>query len=140
METIEGAEIKTNKDGLIAMLNQLMGKDNTEFEVGSCKGVFFTDDKYFNILAIENKEPHNGDFEKAMKWFYIEANKSNLGVRFCELLNTRFKLHLITKKGFFEDKTEAEKQVFGYVAINREEARKRAIKITGEANGRIMGN
>lgn len=69
METIEGAEIKTNKDGLIAMLNQLSGKDNTEFEVGSCKGLFFTDDKYFNILAIGNKEPHNEDFAfNADKW------------------------------------------------------------------------
>lgn len=70
------------------------------FRVGTCHGLWKADPDNYIILAVNNETPGNGHFEDVLEWFYKSCIRDKKGLRFLDCMNTRFKYHLITKRGF----------------------------------------
>lgn len=70
------------------------------FRVGTCGGLYRCDGNVFRILAIDNKEPGNGHFEDVLQWFEHSCKRDGYSLQFMEIMNPRFKKHLIEKRGF----------------------------------------
>jgi len=71
-----------------------------EFKVGTCEGLYNTDDLTYNILAITNNEPGNGHFEDVLQWFENSCRRDRKGLQVQEIHNQKFLTHLIEKRGF----------------------------------------
>jgi len=70
------------------------------FRVGTCYGLWASLPSSYDILAIDNKKPHNGHFNDVMEWFENSAKRDNKQLRILEIMNDRFRDHLINKRGF----------------------------------------
>ena len=71
------------------LLNLDLNEDWREFLIGSVKGIYFTKDKTYNIVAIQNTKGGNGHFSKALEWFEKSAKRDKYGVAFLETLNPK---------------------------------------------------
>ena len=73
-----------------------------EFLIGSVKGIYFTTDKTYNIVAIQNTKGGNGHFEKAVKWFENSAKRDKYKIAFLETMNPKLGKWL-TKQGYIKN-------------------------------------
>jgi hypothetical protein len=73
-----------------------------DFKVGTCNGLYYCDKKSFIILSIVNSIPSNGHFEDVLQWFEFSCKRENKTLKIIELMNGRFKTHLINKRGFLD--------------------------------------
>lgn len=70
------------------------------FRVGTCNGQWgSTRDSYF-ILSIINEVPGNGHLEDVFQWFETSCKRDKKNLLILEIMNERFYLHLISKRGF----------------------------------------
>lgn len=70
------------------------------FRVGTCYGQWRSTDTDYEILAIANENPGNGDFDTTMEYFYVSCKRDKRNLIIREVWNTAFKKHLINKRGF----------------------------------------
>lgn len=72
------------------------------FRVGTCEGLWRCTDKSYQILAIENKQKHNGHLTDVLQWFEHSCKRDNKSLEILELWNDSFRKHLIEKQLFKE--------------------------------------
>jgi hypothetical protein len=72
----------------------------SRFKIGTCSGLWGSDQHNYHILAINNSQPGNGHLQDVLDWFENSAKRDNKNLKFLEVWNKRFKKHLISKKGF----------------------------------------
>lgn len=81
------------------------------FRIGTIEGLWASNDKTYDILAIENKKPGNGHFEDVLQWFEYSCRRDGKALRFLEIMNPGFKRHLIKKRGFKPQGANAIKKI-----------------------------
>lgn len=86
----------------LSSVEPFLGGDFYEFEVGTCHGLWRATEHSY-ILAIVNDEPGNGHLDDVLAWFEHSCRRDEKRLRVLEVLNERFKNHLIEKRGFVED-------------------------------------
>ena len=70
------------------------------FKVGTCRGMYdYTGDAY-RIIAIENDEKNNGNFQDVLDWFENSCKRDGKDLQFVELWNESLSKHLEEKRGF----------------------------------------
>ena len=77
-------------------LNLNTGKNWREFLIGSVKGIYFVENKSYNIVAIQNTKPKNGHFERAVEWFEKSARQDKYILRFLETNNPKLVQKLLS--------------------------------------------
>lgn len=78
----------------------------TDFRVGTCHGLYRAQGDAYEMLAIDNHEPHNGHFEDVMQWFEASCRRDGKALRFLEVVNERFGRHVVQKRGFIWENTD----------------------------------
>lgn len=90
--------------------------NNTEnfyrFRVGTCHGLWRSTWISYDILAIDNEEKGNGHFEDVLEWFEQSCRRDKKCLRILEVMNKRFKTHLIEKRGFVDIKLDNVQKLF----------------------------
>lgn len=85
-------------------LGQLVGASPESeyllFRVGTCEGLWTVRAEVFVILSIVNDDPGNGHLEDVMEWFYFSCMSAGKHLLIEELMNEKFRDHLIEKRGF----------------------------------------
>ena len=81
-------------------LNMDKYNDWMRFQIGTCHGLWTCNKKEYKILAVLNDNIGNGHFQDVIDWFENSCKRDNRALRFVELMNPKFKEHLITKRGF----------------------------------------
>ena len=76
-----------------------------EFIVGSCKGIYKTENQEYQILAIHNSKGGNGCFERTLKWFEDSAKRDKYALCFLEVENPKL-LSRLSLLGFSGDKNK----------------------------------
>jgi len=74
-----------------------------EFRIGSCNGQWFTKPGYVSsyvILTVINDEPGNGHLNDVFQWFEFSCTRDGYALEVWEIMNERFRQHLIEKRGF----------------------------------------
>jgi len=71
-----------------------------QFRVGTIHGLWQSTEHSYDILAIDNDQPGNGHFEDVMQYFVRSCQRDHKDLRFLEVMNDRFKKHLINVRGF----------------------------------------
>jgi hypothetical protein len=77
-----------------------IGEIYQEFQVGTCKGLWFCTRSFYGILAIINECPGNGHLNDVFQWFENSARRDHKTLLIIEFTNERFRHHCITKRGF----------------------------------------
>lgn len=72
------------------------------FRVGTCHGQWFSTDDAYCIISIMNETPGNGHLEDVFEWFVNSCKRDKKALIVMELMNNRFKEHLIKKRGFHD--------------------------------------
>jgi hypothetical protein len=75
-------------------------KDFNRFRIGTCEGLWQSTENSYEILAITNSIPGNGHFEDVLQWFEHSCKRDRKHLKILEIMNMRFRKHLITKRGF----------------------------------------
>ena len=70
------------------------------FKIGTCEGLFCFNGVCYQILAINNKEMNNGHFQDVLDWFENSCKRDKVSLQFLQIMNKRFKKHLVEKRGF----------------------------------------
>jgi len=70
------------------------------FRIGSCEGQWFALDNAYCIISVVNDNPGNGHLQDVFDWFENSCKRDGKALIVMELMNERFKKHLITKRGF----------------------------------------
>lgn len=72
------------------------------FRVGTCEGQWFCSDaaNAYCILTIINNQPGNGHLEDVFEYFIRSCKRDRKSLMVLEIMNGRFKKHLIEKRGF----------------------------------------
>jgi len=91
---------KHNLDFLSTSWN--LNPDFSVFKIGSVEGLWFCDGASYCIVALENSEPHNGHLDDVFEWFEHSCKRDGYTLRILELFNSKFKSHLIGKRGFVD--------------------------------------
>lgn len=76
------------------------GTEWLRFRVGTCNGLWCSTDKSYNILAIINNSPGNGHLKDVLQWFEQSCRRDKRSLKIMEVMNPKFKKHLIEKCGF----------------------------------------
>lgn len=76
------------------------------FRIGTCHGLWRSTKNTYDILAIDNNKIGNGHLQDVFDWFENSCKRDNRDLRLIEVWNTRFKAHLINKRGFVEIKDD----------------------------------
>jgi len=71
-----------------------------QFKIGTCDGLWKAENKAYQILAIYNEMPGNGHLIDVFEWFESSCKRDGYSLIILEVLNERFKSHLITERGF----------------------------------------
>lgn len=77
-------------------------EDRIWFIVGTCRGMYIIDDSAYDLWAIGNSRPGNGHFDDVLQWFEFFCNRDNKDFIISRIENTKFRSHLIGKRGFAE--------------------------------------
>jgi len=80
-------------------------EDWKEFLVGSVRGIYFVKNKSYNIVGIQNTQPKNGHFEKAVEWFEKSAKRDNYVLSFRETMNPKLERWLL-QRGYIKHKSQ----------------------------------
>lgn len=70
------------------------------FKVGTVQGQFGLCKNEIFILSITNDEPGNGHLEDVFQWFEYSCKEHKKNFLILEIMNTKFYLHCIRKRGF----------------------------------------
>lgn len=70
------------------------------FKVGTCHGLWCKTDSAYEILAIKNDFPGNGHLQDVFEWFENSCKRDKVDLIVREIWNQKFKIHLLTKRGF----------------------------------------
>lgn len=70
------------------------------FRIGTCVGQWRATRDAYEILSIINEEPGNGHLNDVFEWFEYSCKRDGKMLRISEVWNSRFKRHLIKKRGF----------------------------------------
>lgn len=71
-----------------------------EFKVGTVVGLWESTDFGYCIIAIFNKNQGNGHLDDMFQWFENSCHRDKKDFLIIDLVNEKFKNHLIEKKGF----------------------------------------
>jgi hypothetical protein len=77
-----------------------ISKDFIQFKIGTCYGLWRSTEDSYDILAIDNKEPGNGHLNDVFEWFEHSCKRDKKVLRVLEVMNKRFEIHLVDKRGF----------------------------------------
>lgn len=77
-------------------------KEFTRFKIGTCTGIWKTENKSYSILAITNDVKGNGHFDDVLQWFENSCRRDGYSLKFLEVWNPKLKKHLIEKRGFVD--------------------------------------
>ena len=72
------------------------------YRIGTMEGQYFIEGNTINILSFLNTKPNNGHLEDVFEWFEYSCKTHGLKLRILEVMNARFKEHLIAKRGFVD--------------------------------------
>jgi hypothetical protein len=72
------------------------------FRIGTCEGQWFAIEHSYCILSVLNNNPGNGHLDDVFEWFEFSCKRDKKALLVLEVMNDRFKQHLITKRGFNE--------------------------------------
>lgn len=70
------------------------------FKIGTCDGQWVATKDTYDILTVINQSPGNGHFNDVIEWFENSCKRDKKSLRILEVWNTKLALHLVTKKGF----------------------------------------
>lgn len=70
------------------------------FRIGTCEGVWSSNDKSYLILAVTNNRPGNGHLNDVFQWFEFSCQRDNKSLKILEVWNVDFKKHLLLSRGF----------------------------------------
>lgn len=70
------------------------------FRVGTCKGQWYSTENAYCIVSVINNVPGNGHLDDVFEWFESSCKRDGKALIVLELMNERFKKHLMTKRGF----------------------------------------
>jgi len=70
------------------------------YRVGTCTGVYCWNEKCYMILAIGNDKEGNGHLQDVFDWFENSCKLDKKNLMVLEIMNDRFKKHLLEKRGF----------------------------------------
>lgn len=74
------------------------------FKIGTCNGQWYSTDLSYTILSILNDNPGNGHLNDVFEWFEYSCKRDGKFLIIEELMNDRFREHLILKRGFITGK------------------------------------
>lgn len=74
--------------------------DMTEFQIGTCEGIYRINGKSYEIVAICNHKPGNGHLTDVFEWFENACKRDKWSLKVIEFTNHKFRNHLIEKRGF----------------------------------------
>lgn len=71
-----------------------------QFRVGTVNGLWTSLSDCYVIVSIINDVPGNGHFDDVIEWFEFSSKRDNKNLLIVEIMNKRFYLHLVSKRGF----------------------------------------
>lgn len=78
------------------------------FRVGTVNGLWYSTEDSYVIISLINNDPGNGHLSDVFEWFENSCRRDNKNLLVVEIMNQRFKNHLIFKKGFLPLDEEGE--------------------------------
>lgn len=72
------------------------------YRVGTCHGQWFVTESAYCIISIINETPGNGHLNDVFEWFFNSCRRDKKALIVMELMNERFKKHLMEKRGFHD--------------------------------------
>jgi hypothetical protein len=70
------------------------------FRIGTCEGLWSSDARSYNIIAVTNKQSGNGHLNDVFEWFEHSCIRDGRTLKVVEIMNPEFMMHLINKRGF----------------------------------------
>lgn len=70
------------------------------FRVGTCKGLYGITHDTLYILSVINETQNNGHLNDVFQWFEYSCASFKKNLMVLEIMNSKFYLHLISKRGF----------------------------------------
>lgn len=70
------------------------------FRIGTCEGQWMATDNAYCIISVINNVPGNGHLDDVFEWFENSCKRDKKALIVMELMNDRFKKHLLLKRGF----------------------------------------
>ena len=70
------------------------------FRIGTCHGLWGVTKTSYDILVIKNDVKGNGHLDDMFQWFENSCKRDNRDLKILEIWNSKFKTHLINKRGF----------------------------------------
>lgn len=89
------------------------------YKVGTCHGIYTSDENNFQILAVVNESPGNGHLQDVFDWFENSCIRDKKGLMFMEVWNPGLKNHLI-KRGFEETKKDYLLKTYEKIVANKD--------------------
>ena len=74
--------------------------DAIRFRVGTCTGIYSYESTKYIIIGITNHEQGNGHLDDVFEWFENSCKRDKKNLMVAEIMNRRFRKHLIEKRGF----------------------------------------
>lgn len=75
------------------------GYEWKNFRVGTCEGLWTQKDGAYHILAVENREPHNGHLDDVFEWFMASAERDGFKLIVHEIMNPAMG-RILLRRGF----------------------------------------
>lgn len=94
------SEMKTKYNLIFEVAPWPRNKAIMLFRVGTCEGQWLSTNEAYCIMSIVNNSPGNGHLEDVFQWFESSCKRDGKALIVLELMNERFKKHLLTKRGF----------------------------------------
>lgn len=70
------------------------------YRVGTCEGQWMATEEAYCIISVVNSSPGNGHLNDVFEWFEMSCKRDGKALIVMELMNERFKKHLLEKRGF----------------------------------------
>lgn len=71
-----------------------------KFRIGTCGGLWGSNDFCYYILAIDNEQPGNGHLDDVFEYFEASCIRDDRNLLVLQCMNKSFYDHLINKRGF----------------------------------------
>lgn len=97
----------------------IAGSGFVAFKIGTCHGLYGSDEKNFQILSIINDSPGNGHLQDVFDWFENSCKRDKKGLMIMEVWNPFLKKHLLEKRGFEEVTTDYLLKSFDKIVANK---------------------
>lgn len=90
-----------------------LSKEFNEFRIGTCEGLWRSKDKYYEILSVVNNDPGNGHLEDVLDWFENSCRRDKYHLKILDIMNEKFKKHLIEKRNFIDIGNDNVLKIYG---------------------------